>query len=208
MYPRKRILMSTSESYWDERGWDMALNATPDVVSIHDAEYRIVKVNAALSKVLKKAPKEILGRKCYEIFHGTLEPPSHCPHARAIRDGAPLQEDFFEPYLGVRLLVSVAPIFGNSRRLIGTIHIVRGLSDAVGSPKPFETSSTWAPSERQKQILQLFCSGLVTKEIAFQLKISPRTVEYHKHRMIKHVRARSLPELIAHVLSRGLLAIE
>jgi len=200
--------MSRLESYWDERGWDMALNATPDLVSIHDAEYTIVKVNAILPKVLRKSPEEVLGRKCYEIFHGTAEPPSHCPHERAIREGVPLREEFLEPHLGVRLLVSVAPIFENNRRPIGSLHIVRALSDTVGWPKPSEPGTTWVPTERQKEVLKLFCSGLITKEVASQLKISPRTVEYHKDRMMKKVSARSLPELIAHVLSRGLLGVE
>ena len=51
-------------------------------------------------------------------------------------------------------------------------------------------------------MLELLCDGLVTKEIAAELKISPRTVEAHKTHMMKKFFARSLPELIAHVAQR------
>jgi PAS domain S-box-containing protein len=194
---------------WDADGreWDIALNATADLISIHDAEYRIVKVNAALLTFIKKAPEEVLGRKCYEVFHGTPEPPSHCPHTRTIRAGIHQKEDFFEPHLGIRVLVTVSPIFDANRNPIASVHIVRDMSETVRSPDLSDPGTTWAPTERQTQILQLFCRGRVTKEIASQLKISPRTVEYHKCQMMKQVSARSLPQLIVHALTRGYLRI-
>ncbi len=178
--------------------WDAALDATSVFISIHDTDYRIVKVNAALAALLQKDPAQIVGRRCFEVVHGAATPPAHCPHTRALQTGNHQKEEFFEPNLGIRILVSVSPLFGPDGRVNGSIHVAKYLGGVAAAPGP-----AVAPvlTERQKQILKLFCGGRVTKEIAFQLNISPRTVEYHKYQMMKKFSARSFSELVAQVLT-------
>ena len=49
---------------------------------------------------------------------------------------------------------------------------------------------------RQKEVLQLLAEGHSMKEAAFILKVSPRTVAYHKYIMMEHLHIRSSAELI------------
>ncbi len=178
--------------------WDAALDATSVFISIHDRDYRIVKVNAALAALLQKEPAQIVGRRCFEVVHGVAAPPERCPHTRALRTGNHQKEEFFEPHLGIRILVSVSPLFTRDGRVSGSIHVAKYLGGAAAAPNP---AAAPVLTERQKQILNLFCNGRVAKEIAFQLNISPRTVEYHKYQMMKKFSARSFSELVARVLT-------
>ena len=64
-----------------------------------------------------------------------------------------------------------------------------------------------ALTPRQREILQLFAEGCSTKDIASQLDISPRTVEYHKYQMMDSLKLQGSAELIHFALKNGIVAI-
>ncbi len=51
-------------------------------------------------------------------------------------------------------------------------------------------------TEREREILSVVADGSATKEIAHQFGISPRTVEVHRHNILKKTGAKSLTQLI------------
>ena len=58
-------------------------------------------------------------------------------------------------------------------------------------------------SSRERQVLQGLLAGLPNKSIAYDLGISPRTVEIHRARLMGKMGARSLSELIRLALAGG-----
>jgi two-component system, LuxR family, response regulator FixJ len=58
---------------------------------------------------------------------------------------------------------------------------------------------------REREVLQGLLAGLPNKSIAYDLAISPRTVEIHRARVMDKMGARSLPELVRMGLAGGLL---
>jgi two-component system, LuxR family, response regulator FixJ len=58
-------------------------------------------------------------------------------------------------------------------------------------------------SSRELQVLQGLLAGLPNKSIAYDLGISPRTVEIHRARLMDKTGARSLSELIRFALAGG-----
>jgi len=60
---------------------------------------------------------------------------------------------------------------------------------------------------RQRDVLQLVVQGRALKEIAASLNISPKTVEFHKYRLMVQLRARSTAELIATAIRYDLVAL-
>jgi two-component system response regulator FixJ len=51
-------------------------------------------------------------------------------------------------------------------------------------------------SERERQVLSMIVAGLPNKTVAYDLGISPRTVEVHRANIMSKMQARSLPELV------------
>jgi DNA-binding NarL/FixJ family response regulator len=60
---------------------------------------------------------------------------------------------------------------------------------------------------RQREILRLLAEGKSAKEIALSLSISPRTVEFHKYRLMETHGLHSDAELIYFAIKHGLVTI-
>jgi len=61
--------------------------------------------------------------------------------------------------------------------------------------------------QRQRQVLLRIADGLTTREIAARLGLSPKTVETHRSRLMRRLRARNLAELLRRALELGLVQI-
>jgi len=61
-----------------------------------------------------------------------------------------------------------------------------------------------ALSEREKEVVRLVARGLVSKEIAAQLDLSPRTVEKHRARILARLNLHDVPMLVRWCLRNGL----
>ena len=58
---------------------------------------------------------------------------------------------------------------------------------------------------RQKEVLQLLTEGRTAKDIANVLKISPRTVEFHKGQILEHLQLENTADLIKYAVTHGLV---
>jgi DNA-binding NarL/FixJ family response regulator len=61
-------------------------------------------------------------------------------------------------------------------------------------------------STREREVLQLLAEGKSMKEVAAVLEISPRTVEFHKYRIMELLRVRTNAELVQQAIKLGLVA--
>jgi two-component system response regulator FixJ len=59
-------------------------------------------------------------------------------------------------------------------------------------------------TEREKQVLEKLVAGLPNKTIAYDLGISPRTVEIHRARVMDKMHVKSLPELVRLAIAAGI----
>jgi DNA-binding NarL/FixJ family response regulator len=62
-------------------------------------------------------------------------------------------------------------------------------------------------SPRQREILQLLAEGKSGKEIASVLNISPRTVEFHKYRMMEQLHIKTSAELVQYAVKHGIISV-
>ncbi|MFB9984006.1 response regulator FixJ [Mesorhizobium kowhaii] len=58
-------------------------------------------------------------------------------------------------------------------------------------------------SDRERQVLSGVVAGLPNKSIAYDLNISPRTVEVHRASVMAKMQAKSLPQLVRMALAAG-----
>ncbi len=59
---------------------------------------------------------------------------------------------------------------------------------------------------RQREVLQLVAEGRSAREIGSLLKISSRTVEYHKYRLMEDLNLKTSAELIRFAIKHGIVS--
>ena len=70
--------------------------------------------------------------------------------------------------------------------------------------KPTVKGSIAELTSRQREVLQLIGEGKRTKEIAELLKLSVKTVEFHKNRLMKELDLHTTTELVRYAIKQGL----
>jgi len=115
--------------------WRTTFDSITDMVSIHDRNFKIIRVNKAYANFLKKRPQEVIGMTCYELFHGSKEHHPYCPHIQTIQTKKPTTAEFFDSYIGVYLEVFCSPIFDEKGEVIATVHIARDITLRKGMEK-------------------------------------------------------------------------
>ena len=63
-------------------------------------------------------------------------------------------------------------------------------------------------SDRQRDILQLIAESYTTKAIALELKLSPKTVEYHRLQLMQRLNIFDIPALVRFAVRSGLVSQE
>ncbi len=112
-----------------EKEMENIFESISDLLYYNSPDYTIKRINKAVIQKIGKPAHEIIGRKCYEVFHGRNEPWKKCPHHKTIRTGKPYIEEVEDHNLGGTFLISSSPIFDQKEALLGTIHIVRDISE-------------------------------------------------------------------------------
>jgi DNA-binding NarL/FixJ family response regulator len=59
---------------------------------------------------------------------------------------------------------------------------------------------------RQREVLQLLAEGRSMKEVASILDVTPRTVAFHKYRMMEQLHLKSSAELVQYAVKHGIVA--
>ena len=111
------------------RQWSTTFDSIADMVSIQDKYFSFVRVNKAFADTFKMKPEELVGKKCFEVVHGTKQPIVDCPHAQTLEIKKPFTSEIFEPHLEKHLQVSTSPIFDEKGKLTGSVHIVKDISE-------------------------------------------------------------------------------
>lgn len=100
-----------------------------DMVYYTDPDHTIKRVNQAVVKRIGMPEDEIIGKKCYEIFHGKTEPWGACPHARSVQLKNSYVGELEDPHLGGTFVVSNSPIFDSAGNFVGTVHLSRDITE-------------------------------------------------------------------------------
>jgi DNA-binding NarL/FixJ family response regulator len=86
-----------------------------------------------------------------------------------------------------------------------TPSLAGGVLQALRQGPPEGQDSVPALTLRQREILRLLADGLTAKEIGLELRISARTVEDHKYRMVELLGVRGSAELIHFAIRHGIV---
>jgi PAS domain S-box-containing protein len=108
--------------------WRATFDSITDLISIHDKDNRIIRVNKAVADMLKTTPKDLVGKFCHEVMHGTKEPPVGCPHLEAIKTGKPTVMEAYNLNIEVYFHESSSPLFNEKGEVTGSIVVARDIT--------------------------------------------------------------------------------
>ena len=137
------------------RQWKATFDAMNEDVCLVDKEQKILRCNAAMTKLLGKPYKEIIGRHCWEVVHGTTAPVDECPFRHMMENGT---REEFVLWQGDRCLHhAMDPVIDEAGRVDGAVQI---FSDITGRKR---TEEALRKSEQElnirKRIAEIFLTA-------------------------------------------------
>lgn len=116
------------ELYEAKEEWERTFDAIGDMVTIQDADMNLVKVNKAICEEFNLPPEELIGKRCYDLFHDLDEPCKGCLDVLCDKSTKAAVFEIFHPKLNKTLLVSRASIYNEDGGFAGAVHISRDIT--------------------------------------------------------------------------------
>jgi signal transduction histidine kinase/DNA integrity scanning protein DisA with diadenylate cyclase activity len=95
---------------------------------IHDADYRIIKINKALARKFNSTPEELIGKRCYELLYCRHESKEMCPHSRTLATGEIANAEVDDMVFEGAYKVTTFPVFNNEGRVWASVHVSRDIT--------------------------------------------------------------------------------
>lgn len=113
-----------------QKEWQYTFDSITDLISIHDNDYNIIKANKSMAANFGLHPREMIGRKCYEFYHGSDLPDAGCSERARAEDGGPSAWEVHVPKTGRVFRLSTFPYYSpEGKELIGSIYIARDITE-------------------------------------------------------------------------------
>ena len=115
------------------REWRDTFDSIQDALFIQDKDFKITRVNKAFCELIDMDPREVIGKKCYEICHihtncETLNnPPEDCAFKVICEVKKPIKKEVYIEKFGGWVEISVHPI--KNGHVHSAIHIIRDIND-------------------------------------------------------------------------------
>ena len=123
-----------------DQEWRETFDAISDLVMVLDNQYRIHRANRAMVQALGLKEEEVIGRRCFELVHGTEHPPDSCPYLLLIADGKEHAAEIVEPRFGGTYEVRISPLAAKDGTSDRSIHIIRDITDRKKAEEDLERS--------------------------------------------------------------------
>ena len=168
-------------------------------------------VNQAFCALTGYAEREIVGRNCRFLAGEATEPWISEQIRQAIGSRRSVLVDILNyrrDGSAFRNGVLVTPLFDEEGELAWFLGSQVELGSAA--PAPFEARRARAASlvkalpERRRQVLRLMARGLLNKQIAWELKISEKTVKMHRALLLEQLGAATSADAIRIAVEAGL----
>ena len=168
-------------------------------------------VNSAFCDLTGYAESDVVGRNCRFLAGESTEPWVTSQIRDAIRDRRPILADILNyrrDGTAFRNGVMITPLFDPE----GGLAWFLGSQVDLGAPSEDRLSGRQARAAglvtdlppRQHQVLELMARGLLNKQIAWELKISEKTVKMHRALLLERLGVSTTAEAIRIAVEAGL----
>jgi len=105
-------------------------------------DFKVKETNKATCKATGKTEKEIIGKRCHDIFHTDGKPPQHCPMQSLLKSNNKERAVMEIEALGGYYLVDCNPVFDDSGELRKVIHTATDVTSLRDTQKAFERAQS------------------------------------------------------------------
>jgi PAS domain S-box-containing protein len=168
-------------------------------------------VNRAFCDLTRYPEREIVGRNCRFLAGPDTDPGATERIRGAIRGRTPVLIDILNyrrDGSAFRNGVMITPLYGPDGELawfLGSqVDLGPAHAQTLAQRRSGAAERVAALPARQRQVLQAMARGLLNKQIAWELKISEKTVKMHRALMIDRLGAASSAEAIRIAVEAGL----
>jgi PAS domain S-box-containing protein len=108
------------------RMWRDTFNAMSEALCVLDTDFRILLCNRAMSELVNLPEADIIGKRCWQVVHGTDQPIENCPYKRVkrLRRRQTIQLDWGDRHFEV----AVDPRFDDQGHISGYTHIMADIT--------------------------------------------------------------------------------
>lgn len=122
-----------------EREKAAILDGMKELVLYQAPDHTIIWANRAAAASLGLKPEDLVGQRCYELWHRRQQPCENCPVARA-RDTGCHQEDEVKTPDGRYWHISGSPVFNEKGQVIGMIEVTLEITEKVKAEQNLKAS--------------------------------------------------------------------
>jgi len=126
---KNRLLDTAGELLKSRDDWKRTFDTIPDLIAIIGDNHRIRSINRAMAERLGISRQEAAGRNCYELVHGTQEPPPFCPHLKMHESGNTEAATRFEKNLNGDFIVTASPILAADGTIESSVHVMHDVTE-------------------------------------------------------------------------------
>ncbi len=105
------------------------LDAIPALIALIDKNHTIVRLNKAMADVFGVHPRQLVGKKCFELCHKEKKIPPSCPHKKVLEKGMASTSEIYEENLGGYVEVTATPYRDPDGSIIGSVHVVKNINE-------------------------------------------------------------------------------
>ena len=145
--------------------WRNTFDAMRESLMILDRDYRVMQCNLAMRKLLNKPEEEIIGRRCWELVHGTENPVEKCPCPRVLTSQQ--RESMIEEMNGRIYEVTVDPQFDNQGEINAFIHIMSDITEHLHAEAALRESHQTLLTVLDSIEATIYVTDMETYEILF-----------------------------------------
>ncbi len=119
--------------------WRVTFDSTTDMIMLLDSEMKIIKANHATAKFFNRHFNEILGKNCFQLFHGTEKPPAAYPLEKMKMTKKHEEAELYLSERDIWIRISSDPVFDDKGNLIRSVHIMRDITEQKQAEKRLQT---------------------------------------------------------------------
>jgi PAS domain S-box-containing protein len=116
--------------------WQETFDSVMDIVTVISTDFRFLKINKSGCSAVGKEADELIGKKCYEVIHGTDRPIDSCPCLAALKSGKPGKSEVTDR--GLTCLATASPIYDTHGQMIAFTHTLKDITDLKAAEREKE----------------------------------------------------------------------